>query len=172
MLHWTRFRRHSPTREDLRDALAVTASFQNYVQHADGKVNFLIVVHAGTAAVVATQASAAAKLTQVGSFLGCALLGVFVAGFLVSGYHMLQVIRPVLRPPVIHSRYGITGIKEHRSVAVEEDIAIKIAEAWAMTRLFAEIAERKHRHLLRALPWTGAMLVSAILWTVLVATWQ
>jgi hypothetical protein len=186
MLRWIRSARQETqadaTREDLRDALAVTVSFQNYVQHADAKVNVLVVVHAGAAAIVAAQSGGMGKLTEPGSFLGYGLLGLFGVGFLVSGYHILQVLRPVLRAPAVRSRYGITGVTERppgttggeRLSATEAtaNVPAKIAEAWAMSRLLAEIAKRKHRHVLRALPWTAVMLVSAICWTVLVAAWS
>jgi hypothetical protein len=167
-----RQRPHKPTSHDLSDALAVTASFQNYVQHADGKVNILVVSHAGAAMIVATQAGASAKLSHVGLVMGFAFIGFFLLGFLMSGYHMFQAIRPILRPAAVRSRYGVVGIGSQMSVTLTEDIPTKITEAWAMTRLLAEIAERKYRHVAKALPWAGLMLVSAMSWAVLVAAWR
>ncbi|WP_329087638.1 MULTISPECIES: hypothetical protein [unclassified Streptosporangium] len=147
-------------------------SFQSYVQHADGKVGVLAVAHAGAAATVAAQAGGVARLAHAGLVAGNALLGLFLLGFLVSGYHMLQTIRPVLWPPNTRSRYGITGVAGHLPQAADEDVATRIDEAWAMTRLLAQIAERKYRHVSSALPWTGLTLVAAISLTVLVAAWR
>ncbi|WP_433369414.1 hypothetical protein [Streptosporangium sp. CA-115845] len=172
MMRWVRQKPHKFTKQDLDDALAVTISFQNYVQHADGKVGVLVVSHAGAAAMVTAQIEAATKLGHVGLVLGLVLLGLFLLGFLVSGYHMLQTIRPVLRAPDARSRYGITGVGAHVSTMAVEDVETRIGEAQAMTRLLARIAERKYRHVSRALPWTGLMLVSAMSWTVLVAAWR
>ncbi|GAA4208288.1 hypothetical protein GCM10022252_73230 [Streptosporangium oxazolinicum] len=171
-MHWMRQKPQKLTNQDLDGALAVMISFQNYVQHADGKVSVLAVAHAGAAATVAAQAGSAARLAHAGLVAGNALLGLFLLGFLVSGYHMLQTIRPVLRPPSTRSRYGITGVAGHLPPAADEDVATRIDEAWAMTRLLAQIAERKYRHVSSALPWTGLTLVSAISLTVLIATWR
>jgi hypothetical protein len=163
---------HKLTNQDLDGALAVTISFQNYVQHADGKVGVLAVSHAGAAAMVAAQVGGIARLTHAGLVAGTVLLGLFVLGFLVSGYHMLQTIRPVLRPPDARSRYGITGAVGHMPPTAGEDIATRIDEAWEMTRLLARIAGRKYRHVSSALPWTGLTLVSAMALTVLVVAWR
>ncbi|MFF5204935.1 hypothetical protein [Streptosporangium sp. NPDC000396] len=150
----------------------MVVSFQNYVQHADGKVSVLVVLHAGGAAIVAAQAGAGARLGQVGAVIGFGLLGLFFLGSLVSGYHVLQAIRPVLRTPDAHSRYSITGIGRHATPTAAEDVQVRVAEAWAMLRLLAQIAQRKYQHVSRALPWTGLMLASAVSWTVLVAAWR
>ncbi|WP_371782116.1 hypothetical protein [Streptosporangium subroseum] len=128
--------------------------------------------HAGAAAIVATQAGASARLGHAGLVAGLVLLALFLLGFLMSGYHMLQAIRPILRPPAVRSRYGITGVGSHAPTTSTEDVPTRIAEAWAMSRLLAQIAERKYRHVSRALPWAGLMLVSAVSWTVLVAVWR
>ncbi|MEU4830101.1 hypothetical protein [Streptosporangium sp. NPDC023615] len=156
---------------DLGDALATMISFQNYVQHADGKAGVLVVSHAGAAAMVAAQTGAVARLEGAGLAAGLALLSLFLLGFLVSGYHILQVIRPVLRPPTLRSRYGITGV-DATAMPTTEDVTTNLAEAWAMARLLAKIAQRKYRHVSRALPWAGLMFVSAISWTVLLAAWR
>ncbi len=178
-----RFRQkpHAVTKADLDDALATVASFQGYVQHADGKVGTLVVLHAGAAATVASQASVSARLGPAGAVIGTALLGLFLFGFLVSGYHMLQVIRPVLRSPAIRSRYGITGTGNRvpsaaattiTGITETTEITVRIAEARALAELLAEIAERKYRHVAKAVPWTGLMLGAAICWLILVAAWR
>lgn len=155
----------------MSDALATVTAFQNYVQHADGKVSVLVVLHAGAAAIVAAQSGASAKLSGAGTIIGYGLLGLFLLGFLVSGYHMLQTIRPDLRPPAMRSRYGITGIT-HSPPPAADDLSARLAEARAMAELLARIAGRKYRHVSKAVPWAGLMLFSAISWTVLVAAWR
>ncbi|MER6944171.1 hypothetical protein ABT294_09125 [Nonomuraea sp. NPDC000554] len=151
------------------DAAAIVTGFQNYVQHAEGKVNALLVLHAGAAAGVAAQTAAgvAAGVGGLAAFLGYCLLGLFLLGSLVSGYHLLQTIRPSLKAPDRPSRYGITGVAAPAPSA--DDDAERLAEAWAMARLLGEIAERKHRHVAQAVPWVGLTLVSALAWTVLIA---
>lgn len=172
MLRWVRQKPHKPTNQDLDDALAVAASFQGCIQHADAKAGVLVVLHAGAAAIVATQASAGARLGQIGAVAGLALLSLFLLGFAVSGYHMLQAVRPILRSPAVQSRYSITGIGCHVPSPATEDLPVRITEAWAMARLLAQIAERKYRHVSRSVPWTGLMLGAAVCWTTLVAVWR
>ncbi|MEV7008395.1 hypothetical protein [Streptosporangium sp. NPDC051022] len=160
------------TKDDLNDALAMVASFQGYVQHADGKVSTLVVLHAGAAATVASQVPAGLQPGQAGGAAGAVLLCLFLLGFLVSGYHMLQAVRPVLRPPAIRSRYGVAGRGPSAPNEVSRSIPARIAEARAMAELLAAIAERKYRHVSRAVPWTGLMLGSAICWLALVVMWR
>ncbi|MEV8636227.1 hypothetical protein AB0395_31700 [Streptosporangium sp. NPDC051023] len=195
------------------DALATLASFQGHVQHADGKVSTLVAFHAGAAATVASQASAGAGLARPVAVVAAVLLGLFLLGFLVSGYHMLRALRPVLRTSAVRSRYSvigftgftgftgggrrapyaerpvppvltglgtrisraITGPVPHTSptqAVVAEDVQARITEARATTRVLAEIAERKYRHVSRAVPWAGLMLAAAICWLTLVTVWQ
>ncbi|GAA5047830.1 hypothetical protein HNP84_000295 [Thermocatellispora tengchongensis] len=153
------------TREDVAEAAAAVANFQNYVQHAEGKVNVLVVVHAGAVATVASQAGAGglAEAGPVVAGVGLGLLGLFVLGVLISGYHLLRAIRPELRSPDRPSRYGITGVRQ----VTGGTPADRVAEAWSLARLLAGIAQRKHAHVARAIPWTGLALVSAVLWTTL-----
>ncbi|MBG0826819.1 hypothetical protein HS041_03395 [Planomonospora sp. ID67723] len=135
-------------------------------------MSILVVLHAGAAAIVAAQSSAGARLGGAGALIGYGLLGLFLLGFLVSGYHILQTIRPTLRPPAVRSRYGITGVTRFPSPPAADDLPARTAEARAMAELLARIAERKYRHVFRAVPWAGLMLISVISWTVLVAAWR
>ncbi|WP_344858939.1 hypothetical protein [Planomonospora alba] len=135
-------------------------------------MSVLVVLHAGAAAIVATQSAAGGRLAGAGAAIGYGLLGLFLLGFLVSGYHLLQTVRPVLRPPSVRSRYGITGAGHPQRAVAADDLPERVLEAHAMARLLAQIAARKYRYVFRAVPWAGLMLLSAILWTVLVAAWR
>lgn len=86
------------------------------------------------------------------------LLALFAVAFLVSGYHVLQALRPRMDPPALPSRFGIVGPQPEGTAAPET----QAAEAWAMSRLLSRIALLKNRHLATATPWAGAMISCAV----------
>ncbi|MDL4772813.1 MULTISPECIES: hypothetical protein [Thermomonosporaceae] len=144
---------------DLTVTLALLNSFQNHVQHADTKVSTLLAVHAGTAlAVVAAQDG---PLDQAGPAWSV-LLAVFVLALAVSGYHLLQALRPRLHGPRRYSRFAIACLTGDAEPPASADPASERAEAWAMIRLLADLARAKHAKVARAVPWTAAMLVAGL----------
>ncbi len=133
-------------------ALSVMNTFQGYLQHADAKVSTLVVAHAGAAvAVIATPSSTMGRH----GVLGASVLTLFVVAFLMSGYHLIQALRPRLYSSVPPSEFGLMGI----SVEPLTDPLAQRDAAWKMAQIFAEIARVKHKHVARAIPWTAAMLV-------------
>lgn len=140
------------TRADATLALTMMNTFQGYLQHADAKVSTLVVAHAGAAvAIIATPSSALGRHGVVAP----AVLALFGVTFLMSGYHLIQALRPRLSSPVPPSEFGLMGV----SAEPPADPSAQRDAAWEMVRIFAEIARVKHEHVARAIPWTAAMLV-------------
>ncbi|MEU6711365.1 hypothetical protein ABZ897_07760 [Nonomuraea sp. NPDC046802] len=153
--------------EDVADALTAVATFQSYVQHADEKVNILLMTHAGAAASVAAT-SALGPAHSLGTGIGWAMLTLYAAGSIVSGYHLLRTLRPSLTPPAIRSHYGISHIADEKgSSRGVRSQSQRFTEAWAMAHKLGRIAEAKHRRIAKAVPWTGLSLVSAVIWIAL-----
>ncbi|GAA1196031.1 hypothetical protein F4556_003680 [Kitasatospora gansuensis] len=151
-----------PEPSALTVALSALTAFQGYVQQADSKVNTLLVVHTG--GVVAVVSALAGRDAPVRFPLPTLLvMAGFAIAFLLSGFHVLQALRPRLDPPVPPSRFAITGIN-HLGLghATGVDPAAQRIEAWAMAQLLAQIALVKNQHLARATPWTAAMLVLGV----------
>ncbi|MGI5166575.1 hypothetical protein ACQEU3_19690 [Spirillospora sp. CA-253888] len=129
-------------------ALTAVGTFQSYLQHADAKVSVLSAVLAGSAGAMLSTvdgASAAFSLLYMVAFLG-------------AGLHLARALRPRLDDDSTTSAFGIMGIGDRlpASAAAQRD------EAWAMARILADAAVLKHRHVVRALPWTAASVVLAI----------
>ncbi|WP_336214072.1 hypothetical protein [Nonomuraea sp. LPB2021202275-12-8] len=149
--------------EDVASALATAAVCQNSVEHADTKAGVLIMVHAGGAAMLAGQIGPAFGIVRGGGWfalLGLAMFAMFAVSFVASGHHLAQALRPDLRPPDRPSRFSI--VCRPSLTAGRSDPAQEAEEAWAMARLLGEIAERKHRRIATAIPWTCLMVVGAI----------
>lgn len=139
--------------DDVTIALTAMSTFQGYVQQADAKVSTLVVVHAGAAvAIMASQTTLAARPRPV----ALVTFALFALALLVSGYHLVQALRPRMRPSHRPSRFGIIGMMSDRPI---DDAP---AEAWRMARLLAELAEVKYRHIACAIPWTAAMIVIGV----------
>ncbi|MFC5181833.1 hypothetical protein [Actinomadura harenae] len=144
---------HSPA-HDAMVALTAVGTFQTYLQHADAKVSVLSAVLAG---------SAGAMLSTGGASTIPAVL--YLAAFLGAGLHLAQALRPRLDGDPTTSAFGIMGITR----TLPPDAAAQRDEAWAMARILARVAERKHRHVIRAIPWTTAsafLAVTHLAWTI------
>jgi len=129
-------------------ALAALGTFQNYLQHADAKVSILSAVLAGSAGAMLSAADGAPATYAL----------LYLAVFLCAGFHLAQALRPRLDDDPATSAFGIMGITE----PLPAPTAAQRDEAWAMVRILAHVAARKHRHVIRALPWTAASVVLAL----------
>ncbi|QXJ20733.1 hypothetical protein AGRA3207_001498 [Actinomadura graeca] len=140
-------------------AVTVMTAFQNYLQHAEAKISTLLVAHTG--AVLAVMAALPNLPSPGGDSILVlpAVYGAFVLSFLFSGHHLVQALRPRLRTPISPSAFGIMGVSPNLPAGFEA----QRDAAWQMVRVFAELAETKHRHVAKAIPGTAAMLTSALL---------
>lgn len=139
---------HNPE-HDAMVALMAVGTFQNYVQHADTKVSVLCVVLAGSAGAMLGAANSASPIFAVA----------YLMTFLGAGYYLAQALRPHLDDDPATSAFGIGGITERfpSGAAVQRD------EAWAMAWILAEVAAKKHRYVVRAVPWTAASVMLAVI---------
>lgn len=133
-------------------ALTMMNTFQGYLQHADAKVSTLVVAHAGAAVAVI---AAPLNITGRSGAVALPALVLFAGAFLMSGHHLIQALRPRLTASVPPSAFGLMGI----SAKPLTDLSDQRDAAWKMAQIFAEIAQTKHVHVARAIPWTAAMLV-------------
>ncbi len=155
--------------EALTVALTTVGTFQGYVQHADAKVATVTTVHLGAAAVAATQMGALAGLRAPGApaalgVVPIVLITLYMAGFLVAGYHLVQGLRPRLGGPDGPNRFGLAGPSSGSS---QVSVTQQEREAWLLVSTLAELSREKHRRVGRALPWTALMLVATLLWLAL-----
>ncbi|MEV5575780.1 hypothetical protein AB0L06_37570 [Spirillospora sp. NPDC052269] len=138
---------------DAMVAVAAVGTFQNYLQHADTKVSALSAVLAGAAGAMLSTGSGSATSAVF-----------FLVTFLGAGFHLVQALRPRLDGDPTTSAFGIVGITRH----LPADAVAQRDEAWAMARILAHAATLKHRHVVRAIPWTAASVlvaVTRILWS-------
>ncbi|MGW1196216.1 hypothetical protein ACWD4B_10240 [Streptomyces sp. NPDC002536] len=137
-------------------ALGALTAFQGYVQQADAKVNTLLMVHTGgvVAAVTTLGGRAGIRWTPVVGVL----IAAFGVAFLISGFHIVQAIRPRLHAPTPLNPFGITGV----GLPPPPCRQAQCEQAWAMAELLGEIALVKNRHVQRAVPWTALMLCLGI----------
>ncbi|MEU3094472.1 hypothetical protein ABZ690_06520 [Streptomyces sp. NPDC006967] len=156
---------HVPTTEELAAAVAAMASFQQVTQQADAKAGTMVTVHVGLAAVVATQVgSAGAPASAAGPVAVVFWLAAFayLLSFTVSGYLLVQVIRPRTGRHTTPNRFSLDAA--HHSGAPGDQLA---AQAWATAAAIARIASLKNRYTARAVSWVAAMVLAAAGWLVL-----
>ncbi|WP_101787990.1 hypothetical protein [Nonomuraea indica] len=149
--------------------MAAVTSFQGFVQHADTKAIALVAAHIGGITIMAAQGAAAGAMLERSMptpVLATCLLGLYVVGLMVSGYRLLAAIRPTTAAPLIASRFSISGATV--VTPRPDDLQDQFAEAWELNRLLSRIAEAKHRHIRRAVPWTCATLATTVAWNVCV----
>ena len=156
--------------EEIAVAGTINASFQVATQQADSKVSMLLVVHSGIAVVVSTHLREAVALVASGGAAGLTavpLLAAVMVGFLISGYHLMQGLRPRLIPPAPDNRFAFPAVATGALGGPEAPAAGVAsgrlrAEAWESARRLAEIAMVKNQHVVRALNWMALMVLAAL----------
>lgn len=155
---------HASAAEELAAAVAAMASFQQVTQQADAKAGTMVTVHVGLAAVVATKVGsvgAPAPTEPVAVLFWLATLA-YLLGFTVSGYLLVQVIRPRTGRHPAPNRFSL-DVADHAG-ATGDRLA---AQAWATADAIARIASLKNRYTARAVCWVAGMVVAAAVWLVL-----
>ncbi|MCQ4043329.1 hypothetical protein ACFOSC_00800 [Streptantibioticus rubrisoli] len=153
--------------EELVGAMAAMASFQQVTQQADAKAGTLVTVHIGLAAVVATQVGqAGAPAPTCPSAVLFWMVGLaYAVTFVVSGYLLIQVIRPRAANP---------GAPNHFSLDASDHLDTRpdrlVHDAWATAHAIARIAELKNSYTARAVIWVAATVIAAGAWLVLAET--
>ncbi|NUS10539.1 MAG: hypothetical protein HOY69_03875 [Streptomyces sp.] len=152
---------------DVAGAVAAMASFQQVTQQADAKAGTMATVHVGLAAVVASQVGQAGlpAPTHPAAVLFWAASAAYSVTFAVSGYLLIQVIRPRAAAPTAPNRFSL-DVADH----VGARPGRLAQEAWATARAIARIAELKNAYTARAVMWVASSVVAAGVWLVLAGT--
>jgi hypothetical protein len=158
---------HDPAARELAAAVAAMASFQQVTQQADAKAGTLVTVHVGLAAVVSAQVGSvgAPAPTDLPAALFWLASLAYVLTFTVSGYLLVQVIRPRTGRQSEPNRFSLDAA-DHAGA----DNGRLAAQAWATAHAIARIAALKNDYTSRAVGWLGAMVLAAILWLVSAGT--
>ena len=155
---------HEPTAHDMTAAVAALTSFQLVTQQADAKAGTMVTVHVGLAAVIATRVGeigAPAPGAPLAVLFWLAALAYGLA-FTVSGYLLVQVIRPRKAPLAASNRFSLDAAE-----GSGENRERPVTELWATASAIARIAELKNRYAARAVIWVSAMVLAAASWLVL-----
>ncbi|MFJ2001196.1 hypothetical protein [Streptomyces chartreusis] len=155
---------HEPTAHDMTAAIAALTSFQLVTQQADAKAGTMVTVHVGLAVVIATRAGEVGAPTLTAPLAVLFWLATLTYGFAfaVSGYLLMQVIRPRKAPLTASNRFSLDA-----AAGSEADREQPVTELWATAGAIAQIAELKNRYAARAVIWISAMVLAAASWLVL-----
>ncbi|SCG67454.1 MULTISPECIES: hypothetical protein [Micromonospora] len=152
--------------EELMVVGMINSSFQLATQQADSKVSMLLVVHPGVTAVLASQLDQVVGLLvepRSLSLLAAPAVLAFTLAFLVSGYHLMQGLRPRLTPPAPTNRFAFPAIAAGTADTTgPAGAAALCAESWALARMLADIAMTKNRHVSKSLSWVSVMVTTAL----------
>ncbi|WP_410611672.1 hypothetical protein [Amycolatopsis sp. lyj-109] len=156
---------------ELDTALSTITSFQGAVQHADDKVRTVVAVQSTITALVAAQLAflpavqpAAWLRTAVFAILAC-----FVMGYGYSAYELVQALRPRTERLAVPNRFAFPTVAGGGVTTVPGPVRRQCAEAHQLSRLLADLAMVKHRHVRRALAGTVVLFLCGPLLLVVTA---
>jgi hypothetical protein len=156
---------------ELDTALSTVSSFQGAVQHADDKVRTVVAVQSTITALVAAQL-AFLPAVQPASGLRIAvfaILAVFVTGYGYSAYELVQALRPRTERLAVPNRFAFPTVAGGSHAIIPVPVRRQCTEAHQLSRLLAELAMVKHRHVRRALAGTGVLFLCGPLLLVVTA---
>ncbi|MGP3999659.1 hypothetical protein [Streptomyces sp. 8N706] len=162
--------------EEVTVAVAALTSFQQVTQQADAKAGTLVAVHVGLTAVVATQIGRVSRAVASwpSSLPFWLATTAYVTAFAVSGYLLVQVIRPRTGWPGGPNRFALVDGGPGRAVpgssAGSVNGAQLAAQAWETAETLARIAVVKNRYTVLAVGWVATMVIVAAAWLVVVGT--
>ncbi|MET8092396.1 Pycsar system effector family protein [Micromonospora sp. NPDC005220] len=147
---------------DLQVGLAVAASLQTSIRHADTKAFALLAIEGGVAAAVVDRmvphVVGGAPITVL---LAALLVIPFVIGLASAAWLLVLVLRPRLDGASSANRFafpnlaGAAGSPSAASVRRHRD------EVWDLVRVLAHIAMAKHLRVRRSMPWLMVAMASA-----------
>ena len=139
-------------------ALTALSSFQQVTAQADAKASMLLAIHVGVTALLT------GRFASVPPSPALWLAGVIYAiSFAVSGYLLIQVVRPRLGDVPASNPFAL-GRRTPRAIQAEPASA---ADAWQVAEAVAVIAATKNRFVALAIPAVASMVVSAVAWLLL-----
>ncbi|WP_370962224.1 hypothetical protein [Amycolatopsis sp. cg9] len=146
---------------ELGTALSTVTSFQGAVQHADEKVRTVVAVQSTITALIAAQlaflpAARPAPGLRVTVF---AILVFFVVGYVYSAYELVQALRPRTERLAVPNRFAFPTVAGASRASLPVSLRQQCTEAQQLSKLLAELAMVKHRHVRRALAGTGVLFL-------------
>ncbi|MBN6042022.1 hypothetical protein [Amycolatopsis sp. 195334CR] len=149
---------------ELTTALTTVTFFQGAVQHADEKVRTLIAAQSMITALTTAQAGLLLSRghSPAVQVLAFALLGAFGIGYALSGFHLIQALRPRTKAPSPLNRFAFPSVAAGNAQIAEVPLRAQCEQAHELARLLADLAMIKHRHVRRALSGTAAMFTSGL----------
>jgi hypothetical protein len=146
--------------DELATTLTTLTLFHGAVQHADDKARTVVAIQTMLMATVAAQFAflvgpGAARVAQL------AILAVFVPGYVQSSCHLLRALLPRLAPTSTHNQFAFPSVATDPG-ATRVSVQDQCVHAHEVTRVLANLAMVKHRHIRRAMYGTGALFVSTL----------
>jgi hypothetical protein len=144
-------------------AMELGVSFQVAIQQADSKIAMLLIVHPGTSLLVIGQAGnvvhgLGADLLSLARLVTAAL---FVVGFVLAGRQVVLAFGPRSAPSFDRNHFSFPSVSSQDvPPLLNADIEELAVEAWAHTRLLADIASLKNRHIRAAVRWLVLMITA------------
>lgn len=146
--------------DELATTLTTLTLFHGAVQHADDKARTVVAIQTMLMATVAAQFAflvgpGAARVAQL------AILAVFVPGYVQSSCHLLRALLPRLAPTSAHNQFAFPSVATDPGTA-QVSVQDQCVHAHEVTRVLANLAMVKHRHIRRAMYGTCALFVSTL----------
>lgn len=146
--------------DELATTLTTLTLFHGAVQHADDKARTVVAIQTMLMATVAAQFAflvgpGAARVAQL------AILAVFVPGYVQSSCHLLRALLPRLAPTSAHNQFAFPSVATDPGAA-PVSVQDQCLHAHEVTRVLANLAMVKHRHIRRAMYGTCALFVSTL----------
>lgn len=156
--------------EELQLLTTITSSFQAATTQADSKISMLLVIQPGAGMVAMAQAGRVVELVRAGGAIAAVLLalsGMFVACYLISGYHLLAALRPRTPATGAANVFAFPDIQRSGRQLGSFTAEQLRDQAWRLAEVLADIAMTKNLHIRRAIAWIAVLLVViALLWSV------
>ena len=146
---------------ELDTALSTVTSFQGAVQHADDKVRTVVAVQSTITALVAAQLAFLPAVRMESGLRAAvfAILAFFVSGYVYSAYELVQALRPRTERLTAPNRFAFPTVAGGSPSRAPVPLRQQCAEAHQLSRLLADLAMVKHRHVRRALTGTAVLFL-------------
>jgi hypothetical protein len=145
---------------ELVTTLATLTLFHSAVQHADDKARTVVAIQTMLTAIVAAQLTFLVG-PSTATFARLVIMTVFVLGYLQSSCHLLRVLIPRMPPTSGYNRFAFPSVANNLG-PIQVSVREQCAQAHEVSRVFANLAMVKHRHIRRAMYGTYALFASAL----------
>lgn len=152
------------TRNRPGDELATTLStltlFHGAVQHADDKARTIVAIQTMLMATVTAQFAFLAA-SDVARLVHLAVLAIFVPAYVYSSSHLLRTLLPRIAQTSAYNRFAFPSVATDTGTATVS-VREQCAHAHEVSRVLANLAIAKHRHVRRAMLGTSVLFVGTL----------